>query len=152
MTAPLPSYKSDVTNPASALIRLARPRQWVKNGFVAAPLFFTPEAVTRANLALIAVAVISFCLLSSAIYVFNDWCDREADRAHPAKRMRPIAAGAVSPAAGLVFAVLLAAAGFALAAVIPSRAFFAFAAAYAALSVLYSARLKHVAVLDVIVV
>lgn len=141
-----------MTASLSGLVRLARPRQWVKNAFVVAPLFFTPEAIDARNLGLVAAAVGVFCLLSSAIYAFNDWCDREADRLHPAKRTRPIAAGEVSPAAGLVFTVLLLVAAAALSVAVMPAPFTGFAAAYAVLSILYSLRLKHLSVLDVIVV
>ena len=135
-----------------ALGRLARPRQWVKNGFVLAPLFFTPEAMNWPNVGRSAIAVVVFCLIASAIYVFNDWCDADADRLHPAKSTRPIAAGEVAPATALIFAALLLAAGTVLCfAALPARAG-AIAAAYVALAMLYSARLKHVAVLDVLIV
>jgi decaprenyl-phosphate phosphoribosyltransferase len=134
------------------LLRLLRPEQWVKNGFVAAPLFFTPEAVNRANLGRVAIAVIMFSLLASAVYVFNDWCDRDADRLHPTKRLRPLASGAVSPAAGLAWAAVSLAAGTVLGALFLPPAALALALAYAAMSALYSARLKHVAILDVLVV
>ncbi len=134
------------------LLRLLRPEQWVKNGFVAAPLFFTPEAVNRHNVLLTAAAVIVFSLLASAIYVFNDWCDRDGDRLHPTKRLRPLASGDVSSTAGLTCAVLCLVAGTALAlAVLPPPAT-ALALAYAAMSALYSAKLKHLAILDVLVV
>lgn len=137
---------------ASALIRLARPRQWVKNAFVAAPLFFTPEAINARNLVQVAVALAVFCLLSSAIYVFNDWCDHEADRQHPSKRLRPIASGEVSPAVGLVFALVLLLSTAALTAFLMPRAFALYPAVYAVFSILYSLRLKHIAVLDVLIV
>jgi len=136
----------------SALIRLARPRQWVKNAFVAAPLFFTPEAITGRNLVLVALAVAVFCLLASAIYAFNDWCDREADRQHPSKRLRPIASGAVSPEAGLAFSLVLLLGAVALTASFMPRGFAVYAAIYATFSFLYSLRLKHIAVLDVLIV
>ncbi len=124
----------------------------MKNGFVAAPLFFTPSDVTWRNLGLVAVAVVVFCLLSSAIYVFNDWCDREADRQHPSKRSRPLAAGDVSAAAGLTLAVLFLVGGAALAMfVLPAEAV-RYAAVYVVLSAAYSARLKHIAILDVLIV
>lgn len=134
------------------LLRLLRPEQWIKNGFVAAPLFFTPEAVNRHNLLLVAIAVIAFSLLASAIYVFNDWCDRAADRLHPTKRLRPLASGAVSSGVGLAVAALCLAAGAALALAVLPPAATALAIAYAAMSALYSAKLKHVAILDVLVV
>ena len=136
----------------SALLRLARPRQWVKNGFVVAPLFFTPEAVTLPNVGRVALGVVVFCLLASAIYIFNDWSDAEADRLHPSKCRRPVAAGEVAPSTALLWAVLLLAAGLALSvAALPLPAT-EIAAGYAAMSALYSARLKHIAVLDVLIV
>ncbi len=139
-------------NSLSALVRLARPRQWVKNAFVAAPLFFTPEAVNGRNIGLTVAAVAAFSLLASAIYVFNDWCDREADRQHPSKKTRPLASGEVSPAGGLVFSLVLLAAGAAITvAFLPLKATFLLIA-YVVLTVLYSAGLKHVAVLDVLIV
>lgn len=135
-----------------ALLRLARPRQWVKNGFIVAPLFFTPADVTQRTVAGVAIGLVVFCLISSAVYVVNDWCDAEADRAHPAKCTRPIAAGEVSPGLALLWAAALLAAGFALSlATLPAPAS-AIAAAYVAMSLLYSWRLKHVAVLDVLIV
>ena len=135
-----------------AFLRLARPRQWVKNGFVLAPLFFTPEAVTWVNIARGTVAVVVFCLIASAIYVFNDWCDADADRLHPAKSSRPIASGDVAPGTALLWAVLLLAMGAALSLVVLPMPASAIAAGYVAMSMLYSARLKHVAVLDVLIV
>lgn len=135
-----------------ALLRLARPRQWVKNGFVLAPLFFTPGAVTRRHVAHIAIGLVVFCLIASAVYVVNDWCDAEADRAHPAKRSRPIAAGEVAPGTALVWAIVLLVAGFALSLATLPGAASAIAAAYVAMSLLYSWHLKHIAVLDVLIV
>src|SRR5688572_19677687 len=70
----------------AALFRLVRPRQWVKNAFVAAPLFFTPSAWTKPQIAATVLAMIVFCLLSSAVYVINDYADRDADRLHPEKK------------------------------------------------------------------
>jgi len=149
---PVAPYNPRVTNSLPALIRLARPRQWVKNAFVASPLFFTPDAVTARNAELTAIAVAVFCLIASAIYVFNDWCDRDADRQHPSKRLRPIAAGEVSPGAGLAWAMLLLIAGAALAIfALPVRAL-ELVGVYAVLSMLYSIWLKHIAILDVLIV
>lgn len=136
----------------SALIRLARPRQWVKNAFVVAPLFFTPEAIRAGNLVQVALAVAIFCLLASAIYAFNDWCDREADRQHPKKRTRPIASGEVSPAEGLAFSLVLLALAAILTAVFMPRAFATYAGLYAISSTAYSLWLKHISVLDVMLV
>jgi 4-hydroxybenzoate polyprenyltransferase len=136
---------------ALALLRLMRPRQWVKNAFVAAPLFFTPQAVSVRSALLVAAGILCFCALSSAVYILNDYLDRDADRRHEAKRSRPLAAGTVSAAAALALMGVLAVAGiggaFAL-----DRDFAAFGFAYFALNVVYSLRLKRIAILDVMLV
>lgn len=135
----------------AAFIRLARPRQWVKNAFVAAPLFFTPSALSWASAAIVVQAVLAFSLVASAIYAINDWMDRDADRLHPEKRHRPIASGAVPPNAALVFAGLLLLAGGALAWHLPPE-FGAILAFYAVLNIAYSLGLKNVSLLDVLVI
>ena len=89
------------TIPSNALgwqhVRLLRPRQWVKNAFVLAPLIFSGAFVRVDAVLSAAAAVALFCIASSMTYVFNDLRDREADRLHPIKRYtRPIASGAVS--------------------------------------------------------
>jgi 4-hydroxybenzoate polyprenyltransferase len=134
-----------------AVVRLIRPRQWVKNAFVVAPLFFTPEAMTAAGISAVAVAVVVFCCTASAVYVINDWADREADRQHPIKRTRPLAAGTVGlPAAAATVGVLLALAA-ALSTLLPLR--FAYVVGtYFVLNVAYSQFLKHVSLLDVLII
>ena len=83
------------------ILTLLRPHQWIKNAFVVAPLFFTPQAVSAAALVHVALGVACFSAMSSAIYVLNDWCDREVDRKHPVKRLRPLAAGTVAQGTAL---------------------------------------------------
>lgn len=133
------------------LLNLMRPHQWVKNAFVASPLFFSPSAVSLHAAGLIAAAVASFCLLSSAIYIYNDYKDREADRQHPKKRHRPLAAGTVSltQAVGLCAVLLLAGIGTA---AFLSPIFLAFAAGYVTTNMAYSLGLKRVPVLDVLII
>jgi 4-hydroxybenzoate polyprenyltransferase len=138
-------------SPAIAFVLALRPRQWIKNVFVLAALVFAgrlddPSAVARG---LGAFAV--FCALSSAVYLVNDVCDREADRLHPVKRRRPIAAGEVSPAAAGAVAIVLTAAAL-LAAFWLSRGLFGVALAYFVLNVGYSFGLKRVVILDVMMV
>lgn len=135
-----------------ALLRLTRPRQWVKNAFVLAPLFFTPSALSARSVTLTLVTLAVFCLLSSAVYALNDYFDREADRQHPVKRLRPIAAGEVSPAAALAlaFALVVAAIGAALAMLPTSAALYA--VGYLILNLFYSMWLKNIAILDVILI
>ena len=84
-----------------ALIKTLRPQQWVKNVFVAAPLVFARDLTDPSYALRAAIAVAAFCLLSGAVYTFNDVRDVEADRAHPTKRHRPIAAGQLSERAAL---------------------------------------------------
>jgi decaprenyl-phosphate phosphoribosyltransferase len=94
--------------PARALLLTTRPHQWVKNLFVAAPLVFSRHLGDGVFALRTAVAVTCFCLLSGAVYAFNDVRDVEADRAHPQKCSRPIAAGALSERAALIAAAVLA--------------------------------------------
>ena len=103
----MPATHSDVTTPplegrrvtaatsTRAWVKLVRPHQWVKNFFVLAPLLFSGRALdpTAQKSAILAFAV--FCLVASAVYVINDVVDRAQDRAHPTKRTRPIASGAI---------------------------------------------------------
>jgi len=96
-------------------------------------------------------AFLVFCLLSSAIYVLNDVADREADSLHPIKRTRPIAAGTISPAAGVVFALLLLVVTAVLAGML-SRSFQYAAAIYAVLNIGYSFWLKRVMLVDVFII
>jgi 4-hydroxybenzoate polyprenyltransferase len=134
-----------------ALLRLMRPRQWVKNAFVAAPLFFTPWAVSTGSVLRIAAGVLCFCAVSSAVYILNDYMDREADRLHAEKRRRPLAAGTVSPQAALALLAALMAGGFAGAAAL-GLGFALVLAAYFALNLAYSLGLKRVPILDVMLV
>ena len=93
--------------PAPGLLVAMRPRQWAKNALVLAPLLPAARSVDLDALLGAAVAFVMFCAASSAVYLMNDVCDREADRAHPRKRNRPIAAGVVSPSTATVAAGVL---------------------------------------------
>jgi 4-hydroxybenzoate polyprenyltransferase len=131
-----------------ALVRTMRPRQWVKNVFVGAPLVFSRHLDDPARLVRSAIGVLAFCALSSAVYAFNDVHDAEADRHHPTKRHRPIAAGHLSEPAALVFAATLA--GCALVGCFALSSQLALLAAlYLAQNLAYSLGLKRIAFLDV---
>jgi 4-hydroxybenzoate polyprenyltransferase len=134
-----------------AVFSSLRPRQWVKNLFVFGGLIFgqrlfVPPAV---GAALAAFAI--FCGLSGAIYLLNDVADRDKDRLHPDKRMRPIASGRLPVRTALVAAGVLIVGGLA-AALWLSRPFALVALTYVVLLSAYSARLKHVVIVDVLVV
>jgi 4-hydroxybenzoate polyprenyltransferase len=134
---------------AAAVVSL-RPHQWAKNLFVFAGLVFAQQLFTPAALTAVAAFVI-FCALSGAVYLVNDVADRDRDRRHPTKRSRPIAAGRLSARAGVVIAIVLLAAALA-ASVAIRPAFAAVALAYTALLTAYSVWLKHVVIVDVLVV
>lgn len=132
-------------------IRLLRPHQWVKNIFVVAALFFTPGLLVLASVERVAIAFLLFSAAASAVYILNDMRDRAADRLHPVKKMRPIASGAVSPAAAMAMLLLLG--GGALAAAwwyMP--AFAIILTVYVAMNIGYSLGLKHVSILDIMIV
>jgi len=134
-----------------ALLRAMRPIQWVKNGFVLAPVVFAhqldePEVLGRA-----ALAFAAFCAAASAIYLFNDLRDREEDRRHPLKRHRPIACGDLGVPLAWVAAIVLGAA--ALVAAVPlGRGFGGLLALYLGINLLYSSWLKRLVIIDVMLV
>jgi decaprenyl-phosphate phosphoribosyltransferase len=131
--------------------QLMRPKQWVKNTFVFAPLFFTPLAVTMDSVAAVLTVFVAFCLVSSGVYCFNDARDCESDRLHPSKRNRPVASGRVSIAAAMIMAVLLVLGGLLLAVwKIPSAAVVLIA--YLAINAGYSLGLKKISIVDVMVI
>jgi HAD superfamily hydrolase (TIGR01490 family) len=132
-------------------LRLMRPHQWVKNAFVFLGVLFghawrVPELMLAAVL-----AAAGFSLVSSAIYIVNDYADRERDRLHPKKRERPLASGRVSGARALGFSLLLACAGGALAWA-ASPVVLAIVAGYAAMNIAYTFALKNVVILDVFII
>ncbi|MCC6316243.1 MAG: decaprenyl-phosphate phosphoribosyltransferase [Gemmatimonadaceae bacterium] len=128
--------------------RLLRPHQWVKNFFVLAPLLFSGRALDPASQRAAALAFAVFCLAASAVYVLNDIVDREQDRAHPGKRNRPIASGAISVAAGIGVAALLVALALGTAWYV-GTSLLAITVAYLLLNVVYSVWIKQVVILDV---
>src|SRR5579859_2871123 len=90
-----PRVRPAATMSLRALAMALRPRQWPKNGLVFIALAFTLNLQDTSLLTRSVVAFVCFCALSSAGYLLNDVVDMEADRAHPTKRLRPIAAGQV---------------------------------------------------------
>jgi 4-hydroxybenzoate polyprenyltransferase len=146
-----PALEPGVARAWLAALTLLRPEQWTKNLFIVAPLFFTPPALSLATVAIVAAGVLSFSLLASAIYIVNDYLDREADRNHPTKARRPLAAGTVSVSVAFALLILLLTGGFLLALWL-SPVFAAVGAAYVVMNLAYSLRLKHVAIVDVLII
>ena len=136
---------------AASLLVSLRPDQWHKNLIVFAALIFAVKLLDPAALARATAAFLIFCAVSSVVYVINDVADRDQDRQHPVKRLRPIASGALSPGTALTFAAVLGAAALAVAFWL--RPAFGIAAfAYLALFVVYTSSLKHIVVLDVMAI
>lgn len=129
-------------------LRLLRPKQWIKNAFIFAPLFFAREFIHLHGWELILIATLAFIGLSSATYVGNDLKDIEEDRLHPVKKNRPLASGAISKPAAIVLGLGLLA-GAALALSFLPKMCWLIAGIYIALNIAYTLWLKHVAILDI---
>jgi decaprenyl-phosphate phosphoribosyltransferase len=136
---------------AGVVLEACRPRQWLKNAVVALPPA-AAGALTRPGAVLaVSGAIVAFCMLASATYLVNDVVDREADRRHPRKRFRPIAAGELSATRALKIAAGLTLAGLVLClAIRPALA--AVAVCYLLLTLSYSLVWREVVVADIVIV
>jgi 4-hydroxybenzoate polyprenyltransferase len=128
-----------------------RPRQWLKNLLVFAGIVFATKLGDAGRWLEALAAFGAYCAISSAAYLVNDLRDREDDRLHPVKRARPIARGELSPRAAFAIAAGLAAVALALAGTL-GLVSVAFLLAFAALQASYTLSLKHVVLLDVLVI
>ncbi len=131
---------------ALALLESLRPKAWLKNLFLFAGIIFA-RLWSFPAIAGTALGVLGFSLLAGSVYLFNDVADRNRDRLHPEKKLRPVASGRLSPreavSAAAVIALMVLASSWFL-----SPRFFAVCLAYVLLQFLYSSRLKHVPILD----
>jgi 4-hydroxybenzoate polyprenyltransferase len=143
----LPQRRSRVRAGVVAL----RPRQWLKNLLVFAGLVFAAKLGDAGRWLEAVAAFGAYCAISSSAYLVNDLRDREEDRLHPVKRARPIARGEMSSRAAIVLAVGLAAVAIAIAGVL-GLVSVAFLLAFAGLQAAYTLSLKHVVLLDVLVI
>ena len=134
----------------AALLRLLRPLQWSKNSFVLVGTLFA-HRWDAPTLGAVGWAFVAFCCMASAVYVFNDLHDLEADRAHPVKRMRPLASGEIAPALAWWCVPVLAAMGLVIAAHV-SVTTGVCVGLYGGMNVAYSLKLKHVVIVDVFVI
>lgn len=133
------------------LLKQLRPKQWTKNLLVFAALIFSFPAVTTEMLVRSVVAFFLFSFVSGCVYILNDFVDREADRLHPKKRYRPMASGALNPYLALVFGALLLVGSLTLAAYL--EPFFGLVLfVYFVMNVGYSLHLKHVVIVDVMII
>jgi 4-hydroxybenzoate polyprenyltransferase len=125
-----------------------RPAQWLKNGIVFAGLVFGGKLLEPSAGASATLAALSFCLLSSGFYLINDVRDRDADRLHPVKRLRPVAAGELAPRTAAVLGALLILFAIAASALLSWSLMYVFLA-YAGLMAAYNLGLKEIAIIDV---
>ena len=133
---------------AAAVVRTLRPKQWTKNLLVFAGLVFTYNLLNPGMLSRVVLAFVAFCMLSSAGYIWNDLRDVAADRLHPIKRRRPIAAGLVPTWLAATIALALGVGGLALAFAL-GTSFLLVASMYMLLTASYTIWLKHLVLIDV---
>jgi 4-hydroxybenzoate polyprenyltransferase len=133
-----------------ALIKTMRPRQWTKNGFIFFGLIFDKQLFLPEPFFRTVLGFSLFCLISSAVYLFNDIADVEADRNHPVKKFRPIASGKLPVRVAGSVALLITAVTIPLGYLL-SPGFALILATYLIINLLYSRWLKHMAVLDVLI-
>jgi len=136
---------------ARGVLKTMRPRQWVKNVLVLAAPFASGDLLADGIALQLAVAFVAFSIAASGIYLVNDANDVAADRAHPTKRNRPIAAGIVAPGLAMVVAAVLLAGALALS-VLASIQLTVVLAVYVVVQLAYCYWLKHQAVLDICIV
>ena len=136
---------------SSDLIRLARPKHWIKNVFVLLPVPFALKATSGVGFSFLSflLGLAGFCLVNSAVYTLNDLCDAETDRLHPRKCRRPIAAGKVHKSVAVLQITVLLFAGLGLCFAAGRPVTLSIAGAYLAINVVYNLGAKHVALLDV---
>ena len=149
--APSLRNNTSVMNNLELFVTATRPREWIKNTVLFAPLFFAqkvlqPEAVLKS-----ALAFGVFCLAAAGVYLINDICDREEDKKHPQKSARPIASGALPVSLAAAAAIVLFASSIAVALVL-SGPFALITLTYIILNIAYSNWLKHVVILDVFLI
>jgi 4-hydroxybenzoate polyprenyltransferase len=130
------------------LIRLARPKQWVKNGILLISLVFSGELSNLGKVEISIIATAIFCLLSSSVYTINDMVDAEKDRQHPTKKNRPLASGQISNSQATTMVVLLWVVSI-VGAWFINLNFFIISLVFVGFNIIYSAWLKNIVILDV---
>ena len=137
------------------ILRLIRPKQWIKNMFVFIPMFFAGELFDLHSLCLCAVTFLAYSLMASSIYCYNDIVDADADRRHPVKCHRPVASGAVSVRLAYTLMALMAVLSVAVVLLLPPEVIASVLAVvlfYYLLNLSYCSKLKQYAIVDVCIV
>jgi len=144
------------------IIKLIRPKQWLKNIFVLVPIFFGGSLCDKSDMITGLITFLSFSFASSSIYCFNDILDKEVDSKHPVKRLRPIASGSVSVTKGYMLMIIMI-----ILSIVSSLSLFQFNAyensyncwlviavilSYWVLNIFYCAKFKQYAIVDVCII
>ncbi|MFA5011438.1 MAG: decaprenyl-phosphate phosphoribosyltransferase [Ignavibacteria bacterium] len=133
------------------LIILSRPKQWLKNLFVFAPILFAGQMMNFDLVIMSMLAFVAFSFTSSIVYIINDIVDRDADRIHKKKRFRPIASGEVNVKEALIFALFLTV--IVILILLKLNIVFALViGVYVTMNLFYSLKLKHIVILDVFII
>ncbi|MCW5514876.1 decaprenyl-phosphate phosphoribosyltransferase [Muriicola sp. Z0-33] len=141
------------TTPATFLqvLKLLRPKHYIKNLFIFMPLFFAGQFSDLQQLTKLFFAFLAFSMCASAIYILNDSRDITEDRLHPKKKLRPLAAGTISLQTAIVLMILLFVTGVLTMGYLSLHAL-GILGLYLVLNILYSFFLKHVSILDVTII
>ncbi len=135
-----------------SIIKLLRPKQWLKNFFVLAGIVFANKLLSVDAWIMTIGAFAAFCAAASSVYVFNDLLDRKADAKHPVKCNRPIASGAVKIGEAIVLLVILIALALLVPILLHSQWLIICIASYMVMMTVYSCYLKHVVIIDVMII
>lgn len=138
-------------NTVKLLFRQLRPQQWTKNLLIFAALLFSFEKINMASASGTLLGFLLLSLVSGCVYIVNDYADREADRHHPVKRFRPMASGALNPTLALVTGALLLLASLAVSFWLHPL-LTVLLAVYFVLNVSYSFALKHIVIVDILII
>lgn len=136
------------------LLKLIRPHQWLKNGFVFIPMFFGGGLLNTDNIVHGIITFFSFSFIASSIYCFNDIIDVDDDRRHPIKCQRPIASGAIGITSAYVLMAVMVLLSFSLLLLLPQQGWKVAAVVlfYSVMNLTYCAKLKQYAILDVCII
>jgi decaprenyl-phosphate phosphoribosyltransferase len=135
----------------ASVVRLIRVRQWVKNLFLFIPSFFAGSAFNMTNIQALLSGFLAFSLVASGIYILNDYQDRDSDRLHPKKKLRPIAAGEISTTSAWIMIIVFTGSGLFLAGAL-SQSFFYLTLVYLLINTAYCVGLKNVPIVDLFIV
>lgn len=132
-------------------LQLIRPKHWSKNLFMFIPAFFSGHAFDFKLYPPLLLGLVSFCMIASAVYILNDFNDRETDRQHPKKKMRPLASGEANVMVSMIFMVALACGALGLAWHL-STSYFLLLVTYFLVNIAYTLHLKNIPILDIFIV